>query len=169
MDEVKIDKAEIKQLIETGDNCDGTHILIVFENGETKTGWLSTTGEYYPECDINFIANIPALDPDGSGKESEDAWDLIELSDIQETKEQIETVLDEEDISVVEWLETHYPEEWKEDREMGKEWLAEEWLKALNAEHNDLFQKPQHFYFYFDGQEDRIIERKFEFVWEESI
>jgi hypothetical protein len=166
MKEVKLSKAEIQQRIITGNNCDGNQILIVFEDGTYKLSWMQNDGSYYPQRDSNYVYDIPPLDPDGSGKASDDAWCLVENSSaITETKEQIEEILDDEDWSIVEFLESRYADEWKEERKDSVEWLAEQWLAALNNEPNDLHDD-NFYYEYYDGQEFLTREQKFQFSWE---
>lgn len=169
MNEIKLDKNKIRQLIEKGDNCDGNYILVVFEDGKFKTTWMQKDGTRYPQREGNFVADIPALDPDGSGGASEDAWWLAENSSaITETKEQIEDILDAKDWSIVEFLANRYLDKWIEERKESKNWLADQWLAALNKEPNDLHDNVEHYYEFYDGQEFQTRERVFEFSWKEE-
>jgi len=168
MQTIKLDKSKIKELIENGDNCDGNYILIVFKDGKFKTTWMQKDATYYPQIDSNFVVTIPALDPDGDGKASEYAWWLAENSSVVlEAKEQIENILDDKDWSIIEFLENQYPEEWLAEREDSIEWIADQWLLALNEKPNDLHDA-NFMYEFYDGQEFKTRERVFEFSWKED-
>lgn len=60
MKTIKIDKAEIRESIRMGDNCDGGPVLVVSDSGEYRIGWRRNQGEdhFHPS---DLILPIPSL------------------------------------------------------------------------------------------------------------
>lgn len=136
---IELDKATIKRFIEKGDNCDGNFVLLVdAEEASYRVAWMRKNGECR-KAESDWVFGIPALDPDGSGRASEDAeWFLENASEVTESMGEIEAIMDAEDWSYVEFCENRYPEEWAEIRRESLDWLADEWIESMVEKWSDL-------------------------------
>jgi transcriptional regulator with XRE-family HTH domain len=154
---VKLDMDTIKSAIVQGDNCSGAWYLAVSPDGNTAIKWAENTRQWNPWGEDDQVFPIPPLDPDGSGRESEDARDMIgsiaserpdELKAMGYTGEMswygengIEEFLknfkEEQGLSRPEIAEQYFPDDWKVNREEAVNWLLNDFLGALNGIESD--------------------------------
>jgi hypothetical protein len=127
--EIKLKKAEIKKAI--AENFGGgvgaygpAHYLIVRPNGSHRI----TACERQCWQDDDYVAGIPAPYGDGSAELSELADEMLEA-------EGLEPADDEGAIAAADRLA---PDSWLEWQDEALDWYAEEFLRALNGEFNDL-------------------------------
>lgn len=131
---IKLDKGVIQENMYDGPT--GCHVLAVDPNGgEISIHWMEMNRQFDPWPAGSLIAGIPAINPDGSGRELEDAQECLSHSG---KLEEAEALMEAEDIGYTEAADRLIPEEWAIDRAESLDWLATEWLAALNGEPNDL-------------------------------
>jgi len=132
---IKLDKELVKKNL--FDGAFGSHYLAVSPDGsEYKIGWVENQRHWDPWPSGWLIADIPAVDPDGSGKALDDARDLLGLLYLTE---QAKKLSDEQDIGWIEAIEKLAPEDWKADRAETAIWMSDVFLDAINGIYpNDL-------------------------------
>ena len=130
-------KLDNKEIIENmWDGCQGQHVLAVAPDGNDHSiHWMEQNRSWDPWPNGWLIIGIPALDPDGSGQALEDAQDLLKLLRLTE---KAEALMETDDIGFIEAIEQLAPEDWKANREMGYDWLADAFLTACNGDGNEL-------------------------------
>lgn len=133
---VKLDKIEISKAIELGDNCSGNRVLSVSPTGDYRIVWMETQRAWDPWGDDDIIIGIPALDPDGSGQESEDAEDMLKAIGLYDEAKALKE--DDYDLGWVDLAEKMAPDDWKANREESLYWLAEAFLATCNGDGSDL-------------------------------
>ena len=132
---VKINKTEIIEKIIAGDNCYGNYVIAINpETGKNRIHWSEDNRQwdYWGKNDVIF--SIPALDPDGSSKASEDAEDILKRLALTD---EAEALRESEDIGWVEAAERLAPEDWEVNRKETVEYLADEFLNLLNGNSDD--------------------------------
>lgn len=142
MKTVSIERKEIMAAMVRGDNCDGSPVLVVADNGEWRIGWRRHQGEdRFHESDL--ILPIPSLWPDGSGNEGIEAQECIErnLANLPGLRslDDVEDYCEEHDISAAEFCEKFLAEDWQAQVENNLEFLLSNWLAAVNEAPNDLY------------------------------
>ena len=151
MTTVAISKAAVTTAIQQGDNYSGKWVLVV-ERGEATVKWDEANQSFNQWSDDAQVFAIPALDPDGSGREGEDARDMLksicddrpaELAAMGytggDTWEFIQEVHENKDVSWAELCEKFFADDWHTNREEGIAFLADEFLADLNNEMSDLY------------------------------
>jgi len=157
----KLNKEEITSNM--WDGAFGCHVLAVAPDGSAHSiHWMENNRQWNPWPTGWLTIGIPALDPDGSGQELEDAEYL--LNDLGR-KEEAKTLMEAEDIGWVEAVERLAPEDWKANRENGYDWLADAFLAACNGEGSDLNDPSPWGYEYDEGMPEDI-DPPAEFEWE---
>jgi len=130
-----LNKDAILACITAGDWPGGAYYLVVCEDMARVVGY-ERNSLLKPWPAKAMVARIPALDPEGSGQASEDAWSMIKsLGKLAEAQEWAE----EHDESLVEYCITMMNEDWAENRREGADFLAEEFLDALNDPKTEIF------------------------------
>ena len=122
---IKIEKQELASRMH--DNAYGRNYLIVSQDGRYRFSWADDDRQYDPWDPSEFVAAVPALDPEGSGRASEDAMDLIKRH--MTADEWLNREIDD----YVAYAEENYPDEWAIDREEAVEWYTEAFVDALNG------------------------------------
>ncbi len=160
---VKLDKAEIRKAIEDGDNAYGRRWLAVRPNGDYSIHWADNNRQWDPWPSDAQIIGIPALNPEGSGEESEDAEDMLKVLDLHE---RAEALIEAEDIGWAEAAERLAPDDWKANRDNALDWLEEAFLQACNGRGDDL-NDPAPWGMLGDIFDDtaEVTEPPFEFEW----
>jgi transcriptional regulator with XRE-family HTH domain len=150
---VMLDKAGIKSAIVQGDNYSGAWYLVVSPDGTPAVKWEENTRQWNPWGEDDQVFPIPPLDPDGSGRESEDAWDMLgsiaterpdelhamgfkgEMAWYGENgiEEFLKNFKDEQNMGIAEICEQSFPYDWKVNREEAVDFLLNEFLDALNG------------------------------------
>lgn len=155
MKTVKLDKDRIKKAIEDGDGPTGSRILILHPNGEHRITWLESQRQWNPYQNEDFFIGIPALDSEGSGSIGELADDMIkellsqEISkegisgkafwpERQDRLKAIKDICDERDISIIDYADQHYHDDWACWLEEATDWLLSAFLEACNGPNHDL-------------------------------
>lgn len=165
MDLVKLNREEIRKAIEEGDNCQGRRWLAVRPNGEVKIHWADTHRPWDPWADDAQVTGIPALFPEGEGREAELAQDcLIDRLGGAEA-ERIEKQVYQENGSVAEYADEHFGDWMAAARENQVEWLQEAFLNACNGDGVDL--KDLSPWGMTGDYGEEIVEPPFDFEWAE--
>lgn len=161
---IKLDKEEISKAIEDGDNASGQRWLAIRPNGDSQIHWADRNRQWDPWADDAYRIGVPALNPDGSGEESEDAKALLQTLGLQE---QAETLIETEDLGGwAEAAERLAPDDWAEERANSLEWLADAFLSACNGEGSELNDLAPWGYTYESEYGPQTeIEPPFEFEW----
>jgi len=167
---VQLDHEQIIAAIEAGDNCNGSRVLAVAPDGSaSKVCFLQTTRQWDPYPDGWELIGIPALDPDGSGRASEDAQDMLRSVLSPEAFQAAEDRQQTGDIGWIDLAEELAPEDWSYNRRESAEWLADAFLAACNGDGLDL-NRPHPWGeagYTNDGDwEPRIIQPPATFEWE---
>jgi len=158
---VKLDKQEV--INSMWDGCSGSHVLAVAPDGsEHSIHWMESTRQWDPWPDGWLTIGIPALDPDGSGQELQDATDLLDHLGL---KEQAEAIIEAEDIGWPEAIERLAPDDWKANRENCYDWLANAFLAACNGEGSELNSLSPWGYEYDEHGNPDEIDPPAEFEW----
>ncbi len=168
---IKLDRADIVRRIELGDNCEGGHVLAVAPDGSGhRIHWMAYNRQWNPWPDGWLTIGIPALNPDGSGQESEDAEYMLKLilspAEFAAAKAQVR----EGDKSWPELAEELRPEDWQINRREALDWLADAFLAACNGDGVELNDPAPWGVRYADpdlpyGSEEIEIEAPAEFEW----
>ena len=128
---VRISKRELVSRM--CDNAYGRNYLIVSQdcrNPRHRFAWADDDRQYDPWDPGEFVAEVPAIDPEGSGRASEDAMDIIQQ---HMTDDEWETSKDKIE-DYVAYAEKNYPDEWAIDRAEAEDWYAEAFVAALNGD-----------------------------------
>lgn len=132
---VRLDKDEVKEAIREGDNAYGCRWLAVDSDGDYRIYWRDNNAQWDPWSDDANVIKIPALNPDGSGQESEDAQEMLSAMGLLETAS---SLMDAEDIGWVEVAEKIAAEDWEYSQGEALDWLADAFLSALNGDGTEL-------------------------------
>lgn len=136
---VKLDRAEIARHIELGDNCEGGYVLAVAPGGsDHRVHWMAKNRQWDPWPNGWLTISIPALNPDGSGKESEDAEYMLKLILSPTEFAAVKAQVREGDKSWPELAEELRPEDWRVNQREALDWLADAFLYACNGDGGDL-------------------------------
>lgn len=140
---VKLDRKEIESKIEAGNNCNGGYVLAVAPDGsDHKIHWMETNRQWDPWPAGWMTIGIPPLNPEGEGAEWERAKELMKdqlpNADEPHDADYVEEKLYQADVSIVTYVEDHFPNEWKAYNEEAVDWLADAFLQACNGDGNDL-------------------------------
>jgi hypothetical protein len=139
MNTIALDRERLKEAIESGDAFNGGYVLAVAPNGSgDKIHWAETNRPWNPWPDSWLTISIPALDPCGSGRGSEDAEDMLKCI---LPPEQFEKAAARHESGEIDWIslaEELAPEDWKINRRESVDWLADAFLAACNGDGTDL-------------------------------
>lgn len=137
---VTLDRKQIIAKIMHGDNCEGEYVLAVSPDGENhRIAFESRTALWNSYPDSWLAATIPAMDPDGSGRGLDDAKDFLKII-LSDDEFEIAQARNDDgyDKNWLDLAEELKPEDWAENRKISAEWIADEFLRALNGQDNDL-------------------------------
>jgi hypothetical protein len=136
---IYLDRAEIEEKIKAGNTYEGHWVLAVDPDGSAhRIYWAQERRQWNPWPDGWLTIDIPALDPDGSGRESEDAQDMLRAVLGPEGYEEAKRLSEEEDLGWPEVAERLCPDDWEQNRADAVDWLAEAFLRACNGDGSDL-------------------------------
>lgn len=160
---VRLDRQEIVEAIDLGDSGYGRRWLVVRPTGDTFITWADNNRQWDPWQDEDYRIAIPALNPDGSGEESEDAEDMLRaIGKLDEA----EALIEAEDIGYAEAAERLAPADWKENRAVSLDWLADAFLAACNGDGSDLnWPTPWGITWTDEYSPEEAIEPPFKFEW----
>ena len=135
---VKINKKGVKEAIIQGDTYSGKFMMAVSPNGETQIHWAEKTRQWNPWGDDDFVIEIPALFADGSGEESELAFDCL-MDNLGHSKaNKVKDGIYDATFDLVEYADKKFPEWMKAAREDLLDWLLQAFLDACNGDGGDL-------------------------------
>jgi len=130
---VKLDKKEIIEAIEAGDNCQGRRWMAVSPDGDCTIHWADTNRQWDPWQDDDFVIGLPALFPEGEGKEWEMCEDIaIQLGlNVRELEKEIElgTAYD----GLVDFILREHPDYYQAHKEELLDYEAGEFLHACEG------------------------------------
>jgi len=135
MKHIFLNKDEIQLAIQAGNTCDGDRYLIVSPAGDWRVAFVQRTRTWDPWGPYNQVFCIPPLFPDGSGTDTEEAEACIQT---YQSLPVAHDIMGEADISAMEYCEKYLSDEWQAWQAERIEWIAEEFLSALNEEPNAL-------------------------------
>jgi hypothetical protein len=137
-----VDRQQLINKIVSGDNCDGNHVIVVKESlSRCEFHWSSKTAQWNSWADDDFVANVPALDPEGTGTASEDAEDFLQAVLSADEFSAAKDRYDDGMIGWVELAEELKPEEWQENRDESASNIADDFLYALNHGTSDFCEE----------------------------
>lgn len=165
MDLVKLDQEKIRKAIEGGDNCQGRRWLAVRPNGEWSIHWADTNRPFDPWADDAQVIGLPSLYPEGDGTEAEDAQECLREYLGPGKAKEVEDRLDEDDVSIVEYAEEHYPDWMEACRDNQLDYLQEAFLNACNGDGADL--KDMAPWGMTGDYGEEVVEPPFDFEWAE--
>ena len=134
MNTIYLDRAEIEEKIIDGDNAYGRYVLAVAPDGsDAKIYWANNSRPWDDWPDGWLYTPLPSIYPEGSGRDTEDALDILSAMLSPEEMAEAQRRHDEDEATWVELVEELLPEAWEEGkREYARE-LAHEWLWGLNG------------------------------------
>ena len=164
MDLVKLNREEVQKAIEDGDNCQGRRWLAVRPNGEWAIHWADTNRPWDPWADDAQVIGIPALFPEGEGREAELAQDCLVDRLGSAEAERIEEQVYQENGSLIQYADEHFGDWMAAARENQVEWLQEAFLNVCNGDGVDLKDLSP---WGMTGDYGEVIEPPFKFEWAE--
>lgn len=186
MEKVLLKKEDVRQAVISGDNCDGRWMLRVEPDGDCSVVWKSQNRRNAWRDEDELFA-IPALTPDGSGRESEDACRMLQNLDMSFRKENVAAMRQywsehcdenapedwEEFVSAfkdkfgkssIDVCEEFFADDWETNREEAVDFLLDEFLSALNGTEGD---DCAGFYDRVNEDGDELTAQpRFEYEWE---
>ena len=130
MKKIRLSKRDIKDML--FDTIDGYHVLAVSPDAsDYAIYWKNWDRIYDPWPKGWLVISIPALNPDGSGSETEEAFQLLESLGLREEAEQL---MEAENIGPIEAVERLAPQEWKIEKAEKEAWLLEAFISACNGD-----------------------------------
>lgn len=133
---ITLKRPDFEEAMLAGDTYDGGYYLVVPAEPSGPTDyrivWHRRQDWHTPWQDGDYVAKIPALYPDGSGAETEQAEDLLEMLVGKEEMRRIRNECYENNESFVLWFEEHYPDHWQAAENDGVALLMDDWLDKLN-------------------------------------
>jgi hypothetical protein len=155
MNTIKINYSKIRETIHKGDTTQGNYFLRVTPNGDSAIIWAENSRIWDTWNPEDYLANIPSYDPTGTGAEYEAGIYFLKQHGYE--IDQIDAIADK--LGVVDYVETAYAEEWQEEIQETLDFLADEFLDALNNDDQ---------IWGYTAEEDGIVSNKpdFTFEWE---
>jgi hypothetical protein len=159
MDTIKLNKQEIMDAIKVGNSAYGSRHLVIGPDGNSKITWADSNRQWDPWSDDSFVAEIPALFPEGNGEDTDAAREL--LADMSDS-------WNDESESAISYVERIYPEEWAARIANASEWMSNEFLSAINGRPNDLGISAPWGYSYTETGDEVVAIPPFNFEWEKG-
>ena len=136
---IVLNKDQIRSLIEDNFGCRTGHgwsyTMVVRPSGRTTIGPMMCRRPWDPWGDDDYVVDLPAPFGDGSDTLEQVANDFLQDTGMSEAAE---AMMAADDITVVEAAERLDPMGWVSRQWDVADWVADEWLKALNGKPNDL-------------------------------
>lgn len=129
---ISISKEEITENM--WDSAYGRHYLVITPEGEASVTWADNQRQWDPWSDEDFTASVPAIDPEGSGRESEDAQEFLR---VMMSAEEFDAE-DGFDDGYIEFAEKNFSDDWKINRQEVSDWTFDAFIAALNGDTVDL-------------------------------
>lgn len=140
---IQLELDTITAKIMAGDNYSGAYYLAARARDRfARIFWAETQRAWNPWPDDCAVIALPALDPEGSGRASDDAQDMLRATSSPAEFAAAAAQVEAGERGWVELAEELHPEDWRYNREETARWLAEEFLRACNGEETDLPDDP---------------------------
>ncbi len=138
---VKLDKEEITQAIIDGNNCSGRRWLAVTPGVDWGILWADNNRQFDPWPSNAAVIAIPALWPDGDGKENEMLQDIINNKELKidpTTDPDYDPDYADGGLDLSEWMQEKHPETYAAYKEVEVDFLVDTFLSACNGEGSEL-------------------------------
>ena len=134
MQTIYLDRKEIITKIIDGNSSNGEYVLAVAPDGsEARVCWANR-GRPWNEWPADWLTTpLPSIHPEGSGREGDDALDMLTACLSPEAMAEAQRRHDDDEERWVVLAEELVPDDWAEGKASYAGDLADEWLWALNG------------------------------------
>lgn len=138
MKKIVINRQELREVIERGDNCSGNFVIAISPSGNYSIMWAENNRHWYNWRNDDIVVSIPSLIPEGSGDFYLDMKEMYPFGN--PTLEEVEQMVEDRYFcNIAEWIEVNNPEWYQEFIDTSLDFLVNEFIFDLNNDTDNLF------------------------------